>query len=341
MPYADVHLVKVKILFVFRFSLFVFLFSLFDNRSDSGFYCLVSEYMSECVSERVSELENEWVIYVNQTAHAISRHSFRQSLDSFCSSLFAFHFLLFVFRFSLFDHRAVSCCYCYLRTWIRECLSEWVSEWVSGWVRKLVSECITSIKQLMPYADVHLVKVKILFDFRFSFFAFRFSIICLLHAFTVWCLSTRVSECVSERVSELESKWVFYVNQTAHAICRHSFRQCLDSFCLLLFVFRFSFFAFRFSIIGLCHVVTVICVHEYVSVWVSELENEWVFYVNQTAHAICRHSFRQSLDSFCFSLFVFRFSFFAFRFSIIGLCHVVTVICVHEYVSVWVSAWVS
>ena len=31
-----------------------------------------------------------------------------------------------------------------------------------------------------------------------------------------------------------------------------------------------------------------------------------VFYVNQTAHAICRHSFRRSLDSFRFSLFVFR-----------------------------------
>ena len=45
----------------FCFSLFVFRFSLFDNRSDSCFYCLVSEYMrvSECVSERVSELENE------------------------------------------------------------------------------------------------------------------------------------------------------------------------------------------------------------------------------------------------------------------------------------------
>ena len=59
MPYADVHLVKVKILFVFRFSLFVFRFSLFDYRSASCFYCLVAEYMSECVSERVSELENE------------------------------------------------------------------------------------------------------------------------------------------------------------------------------------------------------------------------------------------------------------------------------------------
>ena len=29
-----------------------------------------------------------------------------------------------------------------------------------------VSECFTSIKQLMPYADVHFVSVKILFVFR-------------------------------------------------------------------------------------------------------------------------------------------------------------------------------
>ena len=61
MAYADVHLVNVKILFVFRFALFVFCFSLFvfrfslfafrfslfDNRSASCFYCLLSEYMSE------------------------------------------------------------------------------------------------------------------------------------------------------------------------------------------------------------------------------------------------------------------------------------------------------
>ena len=45
--------------------------------------------------------------------------------------------------------------------------------------------CFTSIKQLKLYADVHLVKNKIIFAFRFSFFAFRFSIIGLLHAFTV------------------------------------------------------------------------------------------------------------------------------------------------------------
>ena len=59
MPYADVHFVSVKSLFVFRFSLFVFRFSPFDNRSASCSYCLVSEYMSECVSGRVSELESE------------------------------------------------------------------------------------------------------------------------------------------------------------------------------------------------------------------------------------------------------------------------------------------
>ena len=54
-----------------------------------------------------------------------------------------------------------------------------------------MSECFTSIKQLMAYADVHLVKVKILLVFRFSFFTFRFSlfffrfsIIGLLHTFT-------------------------------------------------------------------------------------------------------------------------------------------------------------
>ena len=74
--------------------------------------------------------------------------------------------------------------------------------------------------------------------------------------------------------------------------------------------------------------------------------SELVFYVNETAHAICRHSFRRqsrfflffafrfSFFAFRFSLFACRFSFFTFRFSIIGLCHVVTVICVHEYVSV-------
>ena len=62
-----------------------------------------------------------------------------------------------------------------------------------------MSECFTLIKQLIAYADVHLVKVKILFVFRFSLFVFRFSlfvfrfsrfvfrfsIIGLLHAFTV------------------------------------------------------------------------------------------------------------------------------------------------------------
>ena len=48
-----------------------------------------------------------------------------------------------------------------------------------------MSECFTSIKQLMLYADIHFVKVKILFVFHFSLFVFCFSIIGLLHAFTV------------------------------------------------------------------------------------------------------------------------------------------------------------
>ena len=50
-----------------------------------------------------------------------------------------------------------------------------MSECVSERVSELESECFTSIKQVMAYADVHLVKVKILFVFRFSFFAFHFS----------------------------------------------------------------------------------------------------------------------------------------------------------------------
>ena len=53
--------------------------------------------------------------------------------------------------------------------------------------------------------------------------------------------------------------------------------------------------------------------------------SELGFYVNQTAHDICRRSFGQSQYYFCFSLFVFRFSLFVFRFSIIGVLHVLTV----------------
>ena len=52
-------------------------------------------------------------------------------------------------------------------------------------------------QKLMPYADIHLVKDKILFVFRFSLFVFRFSlfvfrfsIIGLLHDVTVKGLST-------------------------------------------------------------------------------------------------------------------------------------------------------
>ena len=52
-------------------------------------------------------------------------------------------------------------------------------EWVSVWVSELESEWVsffTSVKQLMTYADVHLVKVNIIFVFCFSFLAFRFSL---------------------------------------------------------------------------------------------------------------------------------------------------------------------
>ena len=46
-----------------------------------------------------------------------------------------------------------------------------------------------------------------------------------------------------------------------------------------------------------------------------------MFYVNQTAHGICRRSFGQSQDFFLFfavrfSFFAFHLSFFAFRFSL-------------------------
>ena len=148
-------------LFVFRFSLFVFRFSLFDHRSVSCCYCYLRTWMSEWVIE----LESEWVSVLRQSNSSWHMQTFiwsksrfflffafRFSFFAFCFSFFRFS--LFVFRFSLFDHRSVSCCNCYLRTWIRECLSEWVKKWVS--------ECFTSIKQLMPNADVHLVKVKIL-----------------------------------------------------------------------------------------------------------------------------------------------------------------------------------
>ena len=50
----------------------------------------------------------------------------------------------------------------------------------------------TSIKQLMTYVDVHLVKVNIIlfFAFRFSLFVFRFSITGVLHVLTLKYLST-------------------------------------------------------------------------------------------------------------------------------------------------------
>ena len=238
--------------------------------------------MSEWVSEWVSELESEWVSFLRQSNSPCHMQTFISSKSrfflffAFRFSLFAFRFSLVAFRFhfSLFDHRSVSCCNCYLRTWIRECLSEWVSEWVRKWV----SKCFTSIKQLMQTFIWSKSRFVLFFAFRFSFFAFRFSIIGLIYAFAVLCLSTWVSECMSERVSELENEWVIYVNQTAHAINRDSFRQSLDSFCSSFFAFRFSLFVFRFSLFDhravsccYCYLRTWI-----VSEWVSVLESEWV-----------------------------------------------------------------
>ena len=71
-------------------------------------------------------------VYVNQTAHAMSRRSFGQSLDPFCFSLFAFpfslfafHFSLFAFRFSLFAFRSQVCVMLLLLSaYMNECLSE-------------------------------------------------------------------------------------------------------------------------------------------------------------------------------------------------------------------------
>ena len=69
-----------------------------------------------------------------------------------------------------------------------------------------MSECFTSIKQLMAYADVHLVSQDSfcfslfafhfsLFTFRFSLFAFRFSLFDNRSASCFYCL---VSEYMSE-----------------------------------------------------------------------------------------------------------------------------------------------
>ena len=175
--------------FAFRFSLFAFHFSLFDNRSASRFYCLVSQYMSEWVCAWASEWVKKWVSVLRQSNSSCHMPSFISS-KSRLFLFFAFRFSLFVFRFLLFDHRSVSCCNCYLLTLIRECLSEWVRKWVS--------ECFTSIKQLMPYADVHLVKVKILFVFRFSLSVFRFSLFDNRSASCFYCL---VSEYMRETLT--------------------------------------------------------------------------------------------------------------------------------------------
>ena len=228
--------------------------------------------MNECVRYRVSELENEWVFYVNQTAHAICRHSFRQSLDFFCFSLFVFRFSLFVFHISLFDHRSVSCCNCYLRTWIREFHSELVRKWVS--------ECFTSIKQLMLYADVHLVKVKILFVFRFSLFVFRFSFFDNRSASCFYCLvSEYMSEWVCKWASEWVRKWVSVLRQSNSSCHMQTFISSKSRFFLFfafrfsLFVFRFLLFVFRFSLFD--H-RSVSCCYCYLRTWMSECLSEWV-----------------------------------------------------------------
>ena len=154
-----------------------------------------------------------------------------------------------------------------LSVWIHE----WVSVCVSEWVSQKMSECFTSIKQLMAYADVHLVKVKILFvfcfslfvfrffTFRFSLLAFRFSLFDNRSASCFYCL---MSECMSEWVCALSSEWVrkwMSVLRQSNSSChmQHSFRQSLDSFCFSLFVVCFSLFIFRFSIIGLLNDFTV------------------------------------------------------------------------------------
>ena len=185
------------------------------------------------------------MFYVNQTAHAICRHSFRQGLDSFCILLFVFRFSFFAFRFSIID-------LCHVVTVI--CVHEYVSVWVSEWVRKLVSEYFTSIKQLMPYADVHLIKVKILFVFRFSYFAFRFSFFTFRFSLfdnrSASCFYCSVSEYMSEWVCDWASEWV----RKWVSVLRQSNSSChMQTFILskcryfLFFVFRFSFFAFRYS----------------------------------------------------------------------------------------------
>ena len=57
MTYADVHLVKVNISFVFRFSFFAFRFSFFRFSIIGVLHVLTVKYLStwvsECVSERV------------------------------------------------------------------------------------------------------------------------------------------------------------------------------------------------------------------------------------------------------------------------------------------------
>ena len=141
------------------------------------------------------------------------------------------------------------------------------------------------------------------------------------------------------------SEWVFYVNQTAHAICRRSFGHSQDSF--LFFAFRFSFFAFRFSLFvfrfSLFDNRSASCfyclVSEYMSGWVCKWASEWVrkwvsvlrqsnsschmqTFISSKSRFFLFFAFRFSLFAFCFSLFAFRFSLFDHRSVSCCYCYV-------------------
>ena len=160
-------------------------------------------------------------------------------------------------------------------------------------------------------------------------------------------------------MSELESEWVSALRPSNSSCHMQTFIWSKSRF-LLFFAFRFPFFAFRFSLFDNRSASRFNClVSEYMSEWVcawaSEWVRKWVSVLRQSnSSCICRHSFRQSLDTFCFSLFAFRFfCFFAFRFSLFAFrfslfdhrsmsccnCYLRTLI--RECLSEWVRKWVS
>ena len=82
----------------------------------------------------------------------------------------------------------------------------------------------------------------------FSLFTFRLSKVSLLFAF---------------RLSEVSLLFAFRLSEVSLLSAFHFLLFVFQKLaCFSLFAFRFSLFVFRFSVIGLCHVVTVICVHE-------------------------------------------------------------------------------